>query len=143
MGVSMLYSRLFVPTLGLFLIGSVLGGCASTAPEATRSYTHDAGVYRVEIEEYTREDGTCLRRRVVFTAEDGVRKRHLDEVRAIDRRCDAKSVRGFDSFEILRTPGQQEQYARMARFRRRVDAGLWSAYQAALRRAEQVESSGP
>lgn len=142
----MSFARLLVPVLSLVLIGSMSGGCggpgASTSPERIRSYSHDAGLYRVEIEERTREDGTCLQRRILFTAEDGVRKRHLDRVRAIDRRCDAKSVRGFDRFEILRTPGQQEQYARMARFRRRVDAGLWSAYQAALRHDAQAVSSG-
>lgn len=119
------------------------GGCASTSnsTDTTRTYSYEADLYRVEIEERLREDGTCLRRRVLFTADKDTRKRHLDQVRALDRKCNAMSVRGFDSFEIVRSPGQQEQYTRIARFRRRVNARLWADYQAALR-AEERRTDG-
>lgn len=104
------------------------GGCASTSnsTDTTRTYSYEADLYRVEIEERLREDGTCLRRRVLFTADKDTRKRHLDQVRAIDRTCNTTSVRGFDRFEIVRSPGQQEQYIRIPRFHRRVDARLWA-----------------
>lgn len=124
------------------LLGTSMGGCASTSPtDTTRTYSYEADLYHIEIEERLREDGTCLRRRILFTADEDTRERHLDQVRAIDRKCDATSVRGFDRFEIVRSPGQQEQYTRIARFRRRVNTRLWADYQAALR-AEERRTDG-
>ena len=134
--------RLFVFGL-LVLAPSVLGGCAGTKDAAstaatTRTYTYDAPLYRVEVEERLHEDGTCRRRVVVFTAhEERTQKRRVDQARAVDRKCDAASVRGFDQFEIKRSPAQRERYAYIARYRRRVDDGLWLAYQAALQHDER------
>ena len=130
----------------LVLALSVLGGCAGTkdagsAAPTTRTYTYDAAPYCVEVEERLREDGTCLQRRILFTANEGTRKQHLDQVRAIDRKCYAKSVRGFDSFDIVRSPSQKERYNYIARCRRRVNDGLWAAYQAALMYHEQAMDS--
>jgi hypothetical protein len=134
--------RLYAAVL-MGLLGASAAGCAGTSntTDTTRTYSYEADLYRVEIEERRREDGTCLRRRILFTADKDTRKRHLDQVRALDRTCNAMSVRGFDSFEIVRSPGQQEQYTRIARFRRRVNARLWADYQAALR-AEERRTDG-
>jgi len=126
------------------LLGTSMGGCASTSSstDTARTYSHDAPLYRVEIEEHTRDDGTCRRRVIVFAAhEERTRKRRVDQARAIDRKCNATSVRGFDQFEIVRSPSQKERYQYVAQYRRRVDEGLWAAYQAALQHDKRQDAS--
>jgi hypothetical protein len=126
----------------VLLCGLLLGGCAGTEDASlpsgtTRTYGYDAALYRVEVEEHVR-DGTCRRRAIVFTAHEApTRARRVDRARAVDRQCNAQSVRGFDQFEIVRSPSQKERYQYVAQYQRRVDRGLWAAYQAALRHGER------
>ena len=123
-----------------FLIVGALAGCTGSKEAETnsakaasvRSFTHNAEMYRVEIEQ--REvDGRCLQRMVLFTSYSRLyTDPHVDRVRAVDIGCDAIDSTGFEEFEILRSPEQQSRYRNSFSFRDRVNEDLWYAYQEAL-----------
>lgn len=119
---------------GLFLIASMLGGCAGTqeAGVDTRSFTYEADMYRVEIDQRN-QDGDCVRRTILFTSYNRLYTQpKVDRVRAVDNGCDATYTPDFEEFEIQRAPNQRSRYENSSSFRQRINDDLWDSYRAAL-----------
>lgn len=131
------------------VIATTVAGCgggeasrSESGPTQRRTFHGETRLYRVEVTQYER-DGRCLRRTVLFRSHSKLYiQSHLDRVQATDEGCDATYISSFEHVAVMRSPLQQDQYARNFAFRNRINEDLWIAYQQALFDDERARRRG-